>query len=67
MSDRTRPSADTRAAEEQEARRGPGADREPTSEEERVADRNDLPESVVEHEEDMAERGAHQKGEGRIP
>lgn len=66
MSERTRPSADTRAAEEHEARRGPVADREPTAEEERLAEGNDLPDSVVEHEEDMAERGARQKGEGRI-
>jgi hypothetical protein len=67
MSDRTRPSAETRAAEQQEARRGPSADREPTPDEEELAERNDLPESVVEHEREMAERGVHQKGEGRIP
>jgi hypothetical protein len=67
MSDRTRPSADTRAAEEHEARRGPVADREPTADEEALAEGNDLPDSVVEHEKEMAERGAKQKGEGRIP
>ena len=67
MSDRTRPSADTRAAEEHEARRAPGADREPTAEEERLAERTDLPDAVVDHEEEMTERGARQKGEGRIP
>jgi hypothetical protein len=67
MSDRTRPSSETRAAEEQEARRGPVADRAPTADEEALAEGNDLPDSVVDHEHDMAERGANQKGEGRIP
>ncbi|HZP27914.1 MAG TPA: hypothetical protein VFC99_03090 [Acidimicrobiia bacterium] len=67
MSDRTRPSADTRAAEEHEARRPPGADREPTPDEEARAEENELSESVVEHEKEMAERGARQRGEGRIP
>jgi hypothetical protein len=67
MADRTRPSSETRAAEAREARRGAGADREPTTDEERLAEGNDLPDSVVEHEHEMAERGVHQKGEGRIP
>jgi hypothetical protein len=67
MTDPTKPSSDTREAEAREARRGPVADREPTPDEERAAEGNELPESVVEHEQEMAERGAHQKGEGRIP
>ena len=67
MTDRTRPSSETREAEAREARRAPEADREPTRDEEQAAEGNDLPESVVEHEKEMAERGAHQKGEGRIP
>lgn len=44
----------------------PGADRPPTPEEERSADKNPLQEGVAAHEEEMAERGAHQKGEGRV-
>ena len=43
-----------------------GADRMPTPEEERAAERNELKDSVVEHEREMAERGVNQKGEGRI-
>jgi hypothetical protein len=66
-SDRTRPSPETREAESREAGRGASADRQPTSEEEALAERNELDEGVVEHEKEMAERGAHQKGEGRIP
>jgi hypothetical protein len=66
-SDRTRPSPETREAESREASRPASADRQPTSEEEALAQRNELDEGVVEHEKEMAERGAHQKGEGRIP
>jgi hypothetical protein len=66
-SDRTRPSPDTREAESREAGRRASADRQPTAEEEALAERNELDEDVVEHEKEMAERGAHQKGEGRIP
>ena len=43
-----------------------GADRMPTPEEERAAERNELDEFVAEHEREMAKRGANQKGEGRI-
>ena len=43
-----------------------GADRMPTPEEERDAERNELKQSVVEHEREMAKRGVNQKGEGRI-
>jgi hypothetical protein len=67
MADPTRPSSETREAEEREAHRGPGADRAPTPDEEKAAEGNALADSVVEHEQEMAERGAHQKGEGRIP
>lgn len=46
-----------------------GADRPPTPDEERLADEAaedvDL-EEVAEHYQDMAERGSHQHGEGRI-
>jgi hypothetical protein len=64
----TRPSAETRAAEREEADRAAGADRQPTPEEERDAERAGRPSpETIAHEEEMAERGANQKGEGRIP
>lgn len=53
-------------AEAKDAEVKAGADRMPTPEEERVAERNEIDESVIEHERDMAKRGANQKGEGRI-
>ena len=43
-----------------------GADREPTAEEERVADEQELDEGVAEHYEEMIKRGAAVKGEGEI-
>jgi hypothetical protein len=68
MSDQpTRPSDETRATERDEAERPAGADREPTPEEEKRADSQPLPEGVSEHEREMAERGANQEGEGRLP
>jgi hypothetical protein len=68
-----RPSKETRAEEEREARAPHVADRPPTPEEEELADEsaND-PEAVAvqadvaEHEREMAKRGANQQGEGRI-
>ena len=63
----TRPSAETRAAEREEAQTSAQADREPTHEEERRAEELELDPDVVEHEKEMAERGAKQTGEGRIP
>ena len=64
MTERTQPDAPTRAAD-----RDPHTDagRDPTPEEERLADENELDPSVAEHEEEMLERGAHQQGEGRLP
>lgn len=69
MSDaeRTRPSPETREEERREAEQGADAGREPTPDEEEAADRNELDEDVVENYEDMTERGAHQRGEGRVP
>jgi hypothetical protein len=67
VSDQTRPSGETRAAEAEEAQRRAGADREPTSEEAAEADERSLDPAVSEHEREMAERGAKQKGEGRLP
>jgi hypothetical protein len=66
--ERTRPSAETRAEEAREARQGAGAGRPPTAEEEAAADEHEeVPAEVGEHYEEMLERGARQKGEGRIP
>ena len=68
MNDRpTRLSAETRAAEREEARTGAGADREPTPDEEQRADALELDPEVAEHEKEMLERGARQQGEGKLP
>ena len=65
--ERERPSDATRAAERAEAERQAGSDRMPTEDEERAAHDSDIDDDVREHEKEMAERGARQKGEGRIP
>jgi len=65
--ERQRPSDATKAAERAEAERTAGADRMPTEDEERIAEGSSIDDDVREHEKDMAERGAAQKGEGRIP
>ena len=62
-----RPNDATRAAEREEAKRSSGADRMPTEEEEREAEDQSIDDDVREHEREMAERGARQEGEGRIP
>ena len=67
MTDRTKPSPETRAAERDEAGAEHDADREPTSDEAKAADGTELEPGVAEHYEEMAERGANQKGEGRLP
>jgi hypothetical protein len=43
------------------------AGREPTPDEEEAAERNEPDEEVAEHYEEMTERGAKQRGEGRVP
>ena len=65
--ERERPSDATKAAERAEAERKAGPDRMPTEEEERIAEGSSIDDDVREHEKDMAERGARQEGEGRIP
>ncbi len=65
--ERIRPSEETREAERREAQRGAGADREPTPEEEQLASELSLDPEVARHEKEMAEKGANQEGEGRIP
>ena len=72
MAPESRPDKTTRDAERAEAKAGHDADRAATPEEEEVADEaagvesEEERRSVADHERDMAERGVHQKGEGRI-
>jgi hypothetical protein len=65
--DPTRPSERTRDAERREARTPAHADREPTDDEAELAEREELDPGVAENYEEMLERGANQKGEGRVP
>lgn len=67
MSKRARPSQKTRAAERKDAQVRPAPDRAPTEEEERLAELHDVDQAVAEHAQELLERGARQKGEGRIP
>jgi hypothetical protein len=64
---KTRPDERTVAAERAEMDEPAGPDEEPTSDEEAAAQRAEpLDPDVAEHYEEMAERGAKQRGEGRI-
>lgn len=70
--DETKPDATTEEEDRAEAGASHSADRAPTEDEERAADEardryGDDAESVAEHERSMSERGAKDKGEGRIP
>lgn len=67
MTEKTRPDEETRAAERDDAQVHAGADRMPTPDEETVADSLKPDPEVSKNYEEMAERGANQKGEGRIP
>ena len=62
-----RPDEATRSEERKDAHVPAGADRAPTAEEDELAKRQSLDPDVAKHEREMAERGAHQKGEGRTP
>ena len=64
--DRTKPSAETRAAEREEADAAHDSDRPPTSEEEQATEGLEADPDVAKSYEEMTERGAKQKGEGRI-
>ena len=64
--DPERPNDATRAAERTDAQRQAGSDREPTEDEAREAEQQSIDDEVRKHEREMAERGAHQEGEGRI-
>jgi hypothetical protein len=66
-SESTRPSDRTREAEREDAQQHAGPDREPTGDEEKAAEGLKVDPEVAEHYEEMAERGAEQKGEGRLP
>jgi hypothetical protein len=63
----TRPSRATKPAERGEAKSRPSSGPAPTPADEAAADENELDPDVREHYEEMTERGAHQKGEGRVP
>jgi hypothetical protein len=66
MTDHTKPTPETRAAEREEANAPHEPDREPTADEAAAAEVLELDPEVAKHEQEMAERGAKQKGEGRI-
>jgi hypothetical protein len=66
MDDRTTPSRETREAEREEAGAAHDADRPPTTEEAAAAQEHDADPDTATHYEEMAERGADQRGEGRI-
>jgi hypothetical protein len=66
-SEQTRPSKATRETEREDAATKAHADREPTSAEEKLAESTKPDPAVAEHYEEMAERGANQEGEGRLP
>ena len=65
---RTRPSAQTREAEEADARVDSAPDEIPNSDDEAAAERAGKEAAEVdENYEEAIERGARQKGEGRLP
>ena len=66
MADSTKPSPETKAAEREEALAPHTADRAPTAEEEAIADTLEVDPEAAASIEDMAKRGANQKGEGKI-
>ena len=75
MTDQTNTSGDektpvseaTRAAERREAQMPADAGQMPTPEEEAAAEQNDVDPAVARAEKEATERGANQKGEGRLP
>jgi len=66
MTEPTNMNDETRAADEADAGAAHEADRMPTPEEEQIADSLELDPKVAEAYKEQAERGANQKGEGRI-
>lgn len=59
--------AATREAERREAQMPADAGPMPTPEEEAAAEQNDVDPAVAQAEREATERGANQKGEGRLP
>jgi hypothetical protein len=66
MSEHTRPNSATRAEEAREAQLPHQPDRDPTPEEEKIAENRQADPEVARHEREMAKRGARQEGEGRL-
>ena len=58
---------ETKAADRSDAQAEHAPDRMPTPDEERKAEQNELNPETAESYKEMAERGASQKGEGRVP
>lgn len=69
MADRTQPDKATRDAERVDAETRAHADRQASPDEAKMAEKyaDTLDEDVEKSYEEMAKRGANQKGEGRIP
>ena len=65
MPDRTRPSDATRSEEAREAGKAHDAGRDPTPDEEAAAERNSVDPETRKGYEEMLQRGADQKGEGK--
>jgi len=66
MASDMKPSDDTRAEEDREAKRAHDAGRGPTAEEAKAAEKHDaVDDKTREGYEEMLERGANQKGEGK--
>ena len=64
---RTQPSRATRAEEERDARVAPGPAPTEPGDDENAPDPSTLDSDVASHYEEMIERGADQRGEGRLP
>ncbi|HET6809845.1 MAG TPA: hypothetical protein VFH50_02415 [Acidimicrobiales bacterium] len=63
--DHTRPTNTTRDSEVRAAHAEHAPGRDPTPDEERAAEKHKASPDVAEHYQEMTERGANQKGEGR--
>ena len=66
MTEHTKPNDATREADRKALKAEHGASEVPTPEEEQLAETNHVDPGVKENYQEMTERGAHQKGEGRI-
>lgn len=66
MPDHTKPSPETRAADRAALDVDHDAGQEPTPDEARAAETNTVSQDVKESYQEATERGANQKGEGRI-